>query len=252
MEDVLIQKAGLTEGEAKVYIALLELDSSTTGPLIDKSKVARSFIYNILEKLIHKGLVSYTVKNGKKFYQATSLSKIIEYIEKRKQELDKNKEEIIKILPKFELIRKSKPVTDIQVYEGFRGIQTVFEKYHDRLKKGDEALTLGVAAFQEDKYHNYWEEDHKLRAKKGIKNRMLFNKNTDIKILKHRNQFKGCEARYMDSDIKTPAWIFIYKDVTGIFMQDKKEPLAVEIVNKEIAETFKAYFEDYWKKSKRV
>lgn len=252
MEEILIQKAGLTEGEAKVYIALLELDSSTTGPLIDKSKVARSFIYNILEKLIHKGLVSYTVKNGKKFYQATLLSKIIEYIEKRKQELDKNKEEIIKILPKFEQIRKTKPVTDIQVYEGFRGIQTVFEKYHDRLKKGDETLTLGVPPFQEDKYHNYWEEDHIKRTKKGIKNRMLFNKNTDIKILKHRNEFKGCDARYMDSDIKTPAWIFIYKDVTGIFMQHQKEPLAVEIVNKEIAETFKAYFEDYWKKSKRV
>ena len=52
----------------------------------------------------------------------------------------------------------------------------------------------------------------------------------------------------MPTSLKTPAWFVVYKDVTGIFLQ-KKKPVAVKIVNAEIAETFKAYFEEYWKRT---
>ena len=51
MEISLLKEVGLTEGEAKVYLALLELGASTSGPIVKKSRVSRSIIYNILEKL---------------------------------------------------------------------------------------------------------------------------------------------------------------------------------------------------------
>ncbi len=250
-EKELVKEAGLTDGEAKVYLALLELGLSTTGPIIEKSGVARSFIYNILEKLIDKGLVSYVVKENNKHYQSAEPKNIIEYIDRRKQQLDESKNKMIRLLPKLRNLQESAPSTDIQVYEGFRGLQIAFEQYHKRLKKGDEVLTLGGFPYQEEKYHEYWQEDHKIRQKEGIKNRHLFNKGTDPKILRDRNSYKGCDARYMETDIKTPAWIFVYKDVSQIFLQEKRKPIVVEIVNKQIAETFKAYFEDYWNRSKQ-
>jgi sugar-specific transcriptional regulator TrmB len=249
-ETELVKEAGLTDGEAKVYLALLELNYSTTTNIIDRSGVARSFIYNILEKLIEKGLASYVKKDKKKYYQATNPERIIDYIEKRKQQLEQNKREIKKLLPKLKTIRETNPSTDIKVYEGYRGLQTAFEQYHERLKKGEEVLALGVHPYQEDKYHEYWQIDHKQRDKEGIKNRMLFNRGTDPKILKNRNSYKLCQARYMNSDIKTQSWILIYKEVSQIYLQDKKKPIVLEIINKQIAETFKAYFEDYWKRSK--
>lgn len=246
-----LKDAGLTDGEAKTYLALLELGASTTGPIIDRSGIARSFIYNILEKLLEKGLISYVEKSGKKYYQASDPDRIIDYIEKNKQRLDESKDKIRKVLPKLLEMREYNPPTEIQVYEGFKGLQTAFEHYHDKLKKGDETLTLGVPEFQEEKYHEYWHDDHKRREREGTKNRMLFNKGTNPKILKNRNSYKGCEARYMDSNIKTPAWIFVYKDVSQIFLQVKNKPFVVEIINKQIAATFKAYFDDYWSRSKK-
>ena len=54
---------GLTEGEAKVYTALLGTGSSTVGPIVKASGVASSNIYDILERLIEKGLVSFIIKS---------------------------------------------------------------------------------------------------------------------------------------------------------------------------------------------
>lgn len=78
---------------------------------------------------------------------------------------------------------------------------------------------------------------------------MLFNQGTDKSILKNRNSYWKCDTRYMPSTIKTPAWFMSYADVTVIFLQSDKA-VAVEIINKEIADSFKAYFDDLWSKSK--
>ena len=56
----------LTEGEAKVYEALLFLGSSTVGPIVTRSKVSYSNIYEVCDRLTAKGLVSHIVKEKTK------------------------------------------------------------------------------------------------------------------------------------------------------------------------------------------
>lgn len=67
--------------------------------------------------------------------------------------------------------------------------------------------------------------------------------------MKNRNSYKRMDARYLPNDIQTQAWLVVYKDITGIFLQ-MKEPLAVIIMNKDISESFEAYFQDLWKQTK--
>ena len=43
MEISALREAGLTDGETKIYLALLELGTSTTGPIIEKSKVSDEY-----------------------------------------------------------------------------------------------------------------------------------------------------------------------------------------------------------------
>ena len=52
----------------------------------------------------------------------------------------------------------------------------------------------------------------------------------------------------MPLPVKTPAWIMGYKDVTVIGLQSN-DGMAIEIINQEIADSFKAYFEEFWKRS---
>ena len=170
-----LREAGLTDGEARVYLALLELGASTTGPIVEKSRVAKSIVYQLLEKLIVKGLASFIIKEKTKYYQAAQPQKIIDYMEEREQEMLQNRQAIQKLLPELLLKQQSGKKSEAQIYEGFRGIQTVHEKTYSRLKRGDEYFYLGVSAFQEKKYHLYWQRDHLRRAKAGITTRILFN-----------------------------------------------------------------------------
>ena len=59
---------GLTQREVKVYLALLKLGESTTGKIIQESGISSGKIYEILEKLIGKGLASYTIKEKTKYF----------------------------------------------------------------------------------------------------------------------------------------------------------------------------------------
>ena len=83
MDTTALRESGLTDGEIKVYTALLELGASTTGPIIEKSGVAKSIVYQLLDKLTAKGLVSYITKEKTKHYQAAEPNRILDYIEQR-------------------------------------------------------------------------------------------------------------------------------------------------------------------------
>src|SRR3989344_2186615 len=90
-----LENIGLTKGEAKVYLALIELGSTTVGPLVKKANVAYSNIYEILNRLVDKGLVSYIVKSKTKYFQAASPKSFSDYFNKKEQELKFQNEEIL-------------------------------------------------------------------------------------------------------------------------------------------------------------
>jgi len=251
MDTKVLENIGLTDGEIRVYLALIKLGSSTTGPITDKSKVSSSKIYYILEKLLQKGIVSYIVKEKTRYYQAEDPSKIKDYINKKEKDFQVQKKMIDKLIPELQFQQQlEKTKNEAQIYKGFKGIQTIIDKVYSSLKKGEIFYSMGIPSFQEEKYHEYWEkEDHPKRIKLGIRVKMLFNIDTPKKVLKNRNKHWGCESRYMPIPVKTPSWILIYKDVIVMILQSD-EPLAIEINNKEIAHSFKQYFEAFWKLTK--
>jgi hypothetical protein len=54
----------------------------------------------------------------------------------------------------------------------------------------------------------------------------------------------------MPIDIETPSWVLIYKDTVVIAIPQGIKPIAIEIVNQEVADSFEQYFSWFWKKSK--
>ncbi|HLC65922.1 MAG TPA: helix-turn-helix domain-containing protein [Candidatus Nanoarchaeia archaeon] len=248
MDISILKEVGLTDGEIKVYLALLELGSSTTGPMINKSGIARSIIYQILEKLMQKGLVSQIIKEKTKYFQAAEPNRILGYIDEREKQLDDNKKKIEKLLPELLLKQKMAPKSETNMYFGFKGIRTAHEHLYLKLKRGEEYCYLGVPAYQPEEQHLYWKRDALRRIKAGIKFRALMNRDTDPEILKNRNSYLGTDARYMPEGIKTPACFMTFKDTTIIILQSPTA-IAVEIINQDIADSFQAYFEEFWKRS---
>jgi len=60
------------------------------------------------------------------------------------------------------------------MFQGFTGVQTCFERYQQKLKKGDELLCFGIVSEQNPKYHAYWKRQHQIRIREGIKAHMVF------------------------------------------------------------------------------
>ena len=250
MEYAALRAIGLTESEIKVYLALLSLGSTTSGPLTDKSRVARSKIYEVLERLMGKGLVSYIIKQKTKYYQAEDPARIQQYLDQREQEFKQQRGEINNLLPQLQLQKQlAKKPAEAQIYKGFKGIQTVHEHMYQQLKRGEDFFYLGIPSQQKKEHHLYWQRDHKRREKAGISSRALFSQKTDRKILQNRNSYRFSEARYLPFPIETPAWIMGYGDVTVIGLQSD-EGMAIEIHNPQIAESFRQYFETFWKLSR--
>lgn len=253
-----LQGAGLTEGESKVYLALLKLGTTTSGPIIEKSNVSNSIIYRILNSLIEKGLVSCVTKEKTKYFRAANPKRILDYLEERKEKIDQNKQTIEMILPQLTALTQPTEDINVQMYKGFKGVISAWELTHSELRKGDEFHSWGVYPMQEDRFHLYWQRDHKKREKAGFGAKILFNRGTDKETLENRNSYNRCEARYMPNEIKTPAWFVVFKNITIIVLQTRKfeenqktieKPTAIVIESKEIAETFEAYFQDLWKRS---
>ena len=87
MDTEALAELGLSQGEVKVYISLLELGEVKVGAIIEKSAMASSAVHNALNILIEKGLISY-IKRGKiKFYQAIKPKQLLDFIQLKKEKL---------------------------------------------------------------------------------------------------------------------------------------------------------------------
>ncbi|MCB9359549.1 helix-turn-helix domain-containing protein [Candidatus Woesearchaeota archaeon] len=246
MELALLEEIGLTKGEISVYMALLELGSSTVGPIVDKAKVSSSKVYDILERLMDKGLASYVIKENTKYFESAQPSRILDYMQERKKEIEEKENRVKEILPQLELRqRMAKNKQEVNVYEGLKGIKTVREKSLRELKAGDEFYILGISATSSEQLRNYWMNYHKRRSQSKIGTKMLINRDAPEKYFDERNKLPHTNVKRMPFSASTPSWFDIYDDrmvigVTG------EEPIAVEIKSSKVAESFKAYFEALW------
>src|SRR3989338_369599 len=103
-----LEKIGLTRGEVKVYLTLLKTGQTTTGKIIDESQLSSGKIYEILDRLIRKGLASFVIKDKTKYFEAASPKMILQHIKDKEEELKRNEQKIESLLPDLIKIQKSK------------------------------------------------------------------------------------------------------------------------------------------------
>jgi sugar-specific transcriptional regulator TrmB len=250
METKILTQIGLTESEIKVYFTLLELESSTVGPIIEKAKVPDSKIYAILEKLKEKGLVSFVIKNNVKHFQASDPKNLIHIINEKQEELLKQKKELEeKILPQIEQRRKlTEEKQEAIVYEDFEGLKSAFNFILEMMDKDEEyRVFMFGEALKEERVIRFLQNYHKKRIEKGVTVRLI----SEIRykdIINKSHRYEGMDIRFTNQ--KLPIGIFIFKGYVMTVVWEEK-PAAFIIRSKRNYEYFKDFFEDIWKNAKR-
>lgn len=247
MDIKILEEIGLTESEIKVYIALLELGSVKKGPLVKRAGITSSKIYEVMDKLIEKGLASYVVKNKVKHFTAASPSRIKDYIQEKKMKLEQQENNFENILPTLQLMQKFKEKkTDAEVYRGWKGMQTVYNDLLQTLTRGQSYYIFGASKGEDTKkVRSFYMRFNEKVFKRGLKAHIIFNEQARGNI---PNVGKTGSVRYLPRT--TPAEIVVYKDKTAIVLLEK-EPIAILIHGKSIARSFRAYFDIMWNVAKK-
>jgi HTH-type transcriptional regulator, sugar sensing transcriptional regulator len=246
METKILEEIGLTDSEIKVYLALLKLGSSKKGPLVKESKITSSKIYEVVDKLIEKGLASYVIKNKVKHFNASTPLRIKDYIKEKENELKEKEKKFEKILPQLEMMQKfAQSETDAEIYKGWKGMQTIYTELYEILNPNEEYFIFGASKGQDnEKVKSFFTRFNMKRLNKNLKANIIFNKSAKGFI---KNVKKNSNIRYLDHN--TPSEILIYKDRTAIILLEK-EPLVILIKSESISRSFKIYFDTMWEIAK--
>lgn len=83
MNTQILEDVGLTKTEIKIYLTLPRLGQSTTTPIVREAHIHASKVYEYLDKLIQKGLVTYTIQANKKHFTAADPSFLDEFLREK-------------------------------------------------------------------------------------------------------------------------------------------------------------------------
>jgi len=241
-----LEKVGLSKGEIKVYLALVSLGNVTTGSIIKQSKVSSSKVYDILDKLIDKGLVSYSLIEKTRYFQASQPITLLEYIEKKEEEMRETKQEIegvIKTLEKQEGIKKE----EAKIYKGYKGLKTGFFEAIKSIPNKGGYLFFSIG-YGQDPYLQQFFRELVLRLKeRKITVRGLANKKEKDLFANYYKKF-GYLMRY--TDFNWPSDITIAGDYLITLVWDKKQPVIYVIQSKPLVESYTKFFKELWKTAK--
>jgi len=246
-----LRKLGLTDGEIKVYLALITLGETTSGPIVSESTISVSKVYGILERLAKKGLVGHVVKQNTKYFKAASPDRLLSYFSEKQNELEKQKSDLEELVLELEKKKGSAiTVETAEVFDGLRGIQTARERTLKIMKKGDTMWIVGIARSAYEKLTPYFIHYHKKRISKGINCNYLYNSDAKTPFGERSATYPISEVRYMETGPSTDAWIEIYADTVTIGI-NKEKSFSVVIENQNVADSFREYAKIMWKAAKK-
>lgn len=144
IDTAILEDIGLTNAQIKVYIALLELGETTSGPILKRSELQNSVVYNALNQLIKHGLVTFILKGKRKHFSAADPKNLITFVEDKKEKIQNL---VPQLIAKQALVKKKQ---EAQVFVGWKGVYNAFNYILETLPKGSEYI--GFAAGFEEQY----------------------------------------------------------------------------------------------------
>ena len=240
------ENLGLAKNESKVYLALLELGLTSTKAIIEKTNLHRQLVYDSLNMLIEKGLISYIIQANRKHFKALEPKNFLGYLNNKEEQIEQQKQEFRKILPQLEAKKASAlEKQETILYNGNRGIKSLFD---DMLNEKKEILTIGASDINAEAFQYHLEFNipkfHKFREKNKISYKILLSEEMKKRAME-LNKLKHTESRILPKEFTSNSSINIYGDKTSIIMWGS-QPFGILIKSKEIAESQRKHFNILW------
>jgi sugar-specific transcriptional regulator TrmB len=249
-----IEDLGLSNKEARVYVACLMTGPAAVQRIADQAGIKRVTAYVILESLVGLGLVSQSVKGKKTLFIAEEPTNLRRLLDKRAQELKDQQSNFESILPELAGL-KTLPAEspDIKFYDSADGIKSLFSTFYT--EHGHEVDRVhGISNV--DQLHSFFPEIAKAnanpeRVKNKVPSRIIYS-TTRGPILHDGDKAANRESRFvpldkypLNGDINIVGPYVILVSFTG------PRPLGLSIHSQEIADGMRAFFDVAWDNAAR-
>ncbi len=251
---------GLGHYEAGVYLTLLEHSPTSAGFVAKKIRYSRSTVYAALDKLIAKGLVGTTYKNGVKQFIAEQPKRIGEILNEEQRIVAKRVELFDKMSDQLQFLSRSNTqIPNIIFFEGWESLKKI---YLNMLRAAPKNSTMYIIRSE-----FYWtpewtfifgDEWHNLvknwRTERNITTELLINNSKEEKKhLPFYTSRKYTTARFLakEQSVKDFA-LYILGDTVSILSLEKNNSVGVKITNQALAENFKNIFKGLWSDASAV
>src|SRR3989338_477507 len=234
----LLKDLGLTDHEVTIFLDLLKSGSSLASEITKRTQLNRSYVYERLQRLMERGLVSVIVKNKKKSFQAASPERLLLILKERELLLKE-------LIPK--LLQMQMPVEEahrIEIFSGKEGMKTVIEEE----LTAKEILVIGSSPTFTEELLYYRPGFHKRRIELKIPMKVIFYEE-DRTYGEKTGKMPYAETKFLASEYKAPLTIVLFNDVTLIALW-VKPLLAIRIQNEACTEGFRKHFRLLWKIAK--
>ncbi|MFA5855467.1 MAG: helix-turn-helix domain-containing protein [Candidatus Gracilibacteria bacterium] len=258
LHNVLTQ-IGLTEKEAKVYFAALEIGTAPASEIALRAKLNRVTTYDTLEKLIKRGFATVQSRKKIQYFSATQPDLV-------RLDIRKNYMDFKEALPEF---RRVQGVTVHPHVRYFEGLDAVKKIYEDTLTAKTEILNYANSKSIRDIWPNYDKEYVEKRVKRRVYLRGLAPKDEHGEKVVKENKKNFREIRLIElarlAKSGHPAGSLTFENEINIYDQKMAivsfgktgEIIGMIIESPEIANTQRAIFMMAWefagtKKSRRA
>ena len=174
-----LEEIGLSEKEAQVYLALLQVDNASIQDIAKKTDINRTTVYPVLETLEKKGLVSEVQIGKKVHYEAAPPERLETFVERQKVVLEERSERLKDIIPQIKSVQREqgeRPV--VKFFEGRDGAISAYEEFWEM---PDSSAKDGYFVFNRDLIEQTFTEKErarffKIRSSKNVSSITVYNK----------------------------------------------------------------------------
>ena len=238
-----LEAFGLTEKEAAVYAAALEIGAATADQLAKQSGIKRSTTYLQIEQLTEKGLMSSFEQVKKTLFTPESPDNLERLLEKQKKDLELKQDFLKKELPELtQLFEGAGERPLVRFYQGKEGIISLRE---ESLKTKSKELL--VITSNDDLQRVFSREEREAfstkRSKSGVVTRLLYTREAGKFLEKAHDKTKF--AFMSPGNLNLGTDIVIYDDFVAM-MTLKGSLVGVLIQSSEVSKSMKSIFELLW------
>jgi len=241
MDYDILTELGLTNREVRVYVALLELGTSTAGPIAVKAKLSQTKVYETLGRLQQQGLVSYTMVSKTKHFQSTNPQQLLARLDDQKRRFAV----VVSELQAKQLFAKQRQVS--RVHEGYNALQLLFNQIVESLDKSKKDFYYAFALKTDYRAKSaplFFVQVHRKLAEKKIVDLAIAHNDVKKELAQTYEGNNNIQLKF--SRHSHPLGLVIVPGkVIQLLWSDL--PTAIEIESVQIAEQYKQFFEDEWK-----